>query len=567
MSGRAKTVLTPVLPMQSQQPAMVTASPYMLRARHEQFPATVQSTYDKNNNRIRVSISSQDSFADLRNSYFRCKVATKLLYGTGVDSSRRFQRAGILSLFERVHVQTTSNAHILDSTKSSMLAAMLKKVGLTSDSIDSFGEVSGASEANAFRENVNSTKLYTEGGGNYTVADKKLLITVASTDNNFVVAGDIVHFCTNAGNTFSGVVAGVVRSSATALDLYLSDISGQGTRLPTADLTATTVSVERYQKPLAANQLACAPVGVTETAAIVDGDYTTITFNLAEPFFQQKQWFPLFLLNGGINIDLYLKTSPELAIKSSLAPIIGQTFSGAAIYVKDIYYVCRLVQASDTLKASYLNLFDTDGIRMRFTSFTHKSDIKSKGASNYVGIHSPGKRGVKFLLANIQDERHNTPGTQDVAFPIINSATSDSDGEYLRAGLNEYSFRALSLRYPLDSAIDISNDNMMNEPLQILQNTVSVPISKMNIYPDEWRSTLLEVDQQESKSLILSTLFAKTHDANTGMDFNNTSIQVEYAMAPHAVNITAIKNRYFNFFFAHDVLLHFHKSHQVVVFS
>lgn len=588
---RLEINLQPQLPRQVGQAANVTTSPYILRSRYENFYPDQQASYTTNGmQEIRVRVSTQDQFLDMQKSYFRFKIATKLLIGGQPDANRHFGKAGVHSIFESVRVRSATGTVLAECNNYKTLAPIILSTTAGQELLKSTGAPSGVwhTDDQVYRSNEYEPFLplldWATALSTWTLDTKRLVIAHTEITGLGIGVGDLVRFGETSGVPQMGYVTEMNWVSGVSSEIYLSDSSPLQTdkigNLTSADLGTTLINyiqvakqrIYRGSSSYAANHLGGADTNVAALTDTTVGAYTEVVFNPLLGFTNQMQWLAAFVMDGGVYFELKLHDKPEITLTTpSYSSSASGAFSGAEMRIKDVRYIAHLIQANDTLRQTYHNLYRDGGITHRYINYFHKRDNDVNTTNSINRTLNVGKRGVRYMFLVQQDDRSVTTNIASSTHRRVNTYNY-SCGTFQRMKLDKYEVRALSMRFPQDQEIDMTTDNALNEPLQILKSVVGAAgLGGLSISPYEWRSENIDgASVNESSKFIIAIQLGKSNEPHTGLDLKRTHVNYNLTYSgDHKPDATdaLISTRYLNFFFAYDTIMVLNKAHNVTVFD
>ena len=377
--------------------------------------------------------------------------------------------------------------------------------------------------------------------------------------------GDFVYMGDPAGA--DNAIIGRVASIASNTSMTLSESAGSGND----DLAATAAVLKRMRPGRAVDS-------VRKLAA------NTANYNVAiqpwAPFLQMDNWFPLFLVRGGLRITLTLER-PEYVIAAPIEPA-GVGFAAANVTVTNPVWVCSMVTPDESLSQQYLDMYKSSGIAYNFLGYRHYLDIQSSGGTgNHVSQLNANVRSAKHVLCRIQNLRAETV-TGATVDSGLSTYCNDSIAQGLKAHLQEYQFQAGSERFPQARPIDctsIDNSEAYGELERVFQHMGSVVHGK-RMHPVQWQERSHYVNEYEatqaadSQRLIISAELGRDSTPWSGLDLSLNNLQAELTFdAQYQVSDKdgssnqANAARYLHYFLGYDSSLVLSSSGGAVIFS
>ncbi len=594
------SLVTTVPPWQSRPAVLESSSRHIIRARNYEFLPEAQTSQSKGG-RFVFKISSVDQFLALKDSYFRFNIVTSLNFNGNIDGSRALAEGGVHALVKRVIVQSATGAQLCELDKYNFFHAMLSNAVDSPDTVNSVGYKYGDS-MNANMANISRLEYspFDAADSRTTYFDCKVAEVLydasdASIDFGLVYTnakalgkesvepGDWLSIqFEDASPAYNGSMwayvrdVGLTTAGASSL-VYLQQHGYDATNgaLYGADLGAGEITgIQLYKKApsvgrqAARNQVARGQVKGDNFAGteLETGTSIEVVWQPSLPFFNQAQWFPLFLLTGGIIITIELEPIAELAMESRHRWLSGDTgWTDANYTISNMRYIGRLIQGSEELRETYYTLFKGDGLFFTYSNllwYEHSSDSTSQAQQQNVG-----KRMVKWIATMIKDVRHVT-AYNNSTYKDSHSMKNESLATGLRAQLEKYDYSALSMKYPLDSQVDLTNDLYLAEPLLYLEQIFGTTVHRFP--PAYWQSgTVDQSSKYESFRFYPCALLGKTREDYMGLDLINTPIQSNFQFSgTHAPNAdSAAARRYFYSFVEFDSIALFQQNHGIQVMS
>lgn len=292
-----------------------------------------------------------------------------------------------------------------------------------------------------------------------------------------------------------------------------------------------------------------------------------VCLQLNAPFFSMPEWVPLFLIRGGLRLNMDMER-PEFCLASNAVPA-GTGFSGVDVVLKNVKFVCKMIQPDESLAQSYLAQYKGEGIVYSFLNYNFHSFVDAGNAGFESHKITSGVRSARHFLARIQDSRAQT--VSGAAVDAGKSTfTADSIAQGRKAGLEEFQLESGSERYPLAGPLICSSTD--NSELWIsAQDAVGVQgslLSQPRCLPEQWREqvhTYADLDQGrqngklESDRLVLAVDLSRDASPYAGLDLSLNSLQcnvkydavfenVDYATGANAVT----EKRYLITFVGYD---------------
>lgn len=427
------------LPVEAVVPEVSTTSPFIDSRRLAEYPVTINGNYKySTNNMLEFRINSNNEFADFANSYIRCDLTTDLLFEGSDDPTRYLSEGGAHSLINRVVISTGGGVQLEEIADYNKWYALMSNFQHGKEYVDMLlaregDSVDGLSKA-ATQWGVKSLTgtgfAYDATGG----ASEKLLTGTGTAFTNEVQVGDLIVIIDNDGATAVGEVGSI--TSDTVINLLGASADSTG--------NSAYVIPKRAQ-------------GLFDPARkrVANTDNSVLSFQINCGLFSMSNLFPLFLLQGGLRVQLYLER-PEYCLVSP-NPVVSAGFTGADYTISNAFFVCEMFQPDDELRNMYVSLYRERGISYPLMGYRHHLAVISAGSSGTQSIQiQENVRSAKHLLMKVQDERANT-----VSSATTNSGkssfTCDCVAQGIKGEFEELQVEIGSSRFPQARPMDLTS--------------------------------------------------------------------------------------------------------------
>jgi hypothetical protein len=275
---------------------------------------------------------------------------------------------------------------------------------------------------------------------------------------------------------------------------------------------------------------------------------------------------------GGLIVDLYMDNVTSHILRSGRNWAYQSTgFADGSVTIEQPRYFVRLITPNDELKDTYTRMFASEnGYYYSFTGFSLQT-ISNSTASTFNMQFNSNKRSVKFALIAIKDDRHINTFTTDKR---VSSYGIDSLADSRTYGLSKYYMSAHSLRYPLDSYIEI-NDKFMLEPLTHLQLTMGnygVLTGNHRFIPQDWYKQNYDdvsysSETADSKRFLIAIHLGSDFSNLAGLDLGNVPWSAYMEFGLYNFPSESLTSRYFMVFLAHDSVVWMQRQDLVTVYN
>lgn len=562
----------PIVPAGAIVPSTKSSSMHIQRRRLVEIQPQAQVSYSyAGNAQLIFDVNSPSDFWEMTESYLRMNL-TCALTNAGADAAKKYlAEGGAHCLFRTIEITTQSGTLIQRIERVNKLYSVMSSASHSKEYVDfalartgdswDIESVPSPAESQEWQDMTITTLTFDATGG----ASEQLVTGVGTAFLSDFQVGDFVYMADPAGA--DNAIIGRVGSITSDTVMNLSESSGDGN----VDLAATATILKRLRPGRAAD-------AVRKLAANTSG--FEVCIQPFAPFLMMDNWFPLFLVRGGLRITLTMDR-PEFCLAVPEEPA-GVGFDGASVTVSNPVWVCSMVTPDESLQQQYLDMYKGDGIVYNFLGYRHYLDIQvGGGAQTYVSQINSNVRSAKHILTRIQNLRAET-----VTAGTVNSGkstyTCDSIAQGLKAHLSQYQYKAGSERFPQARPIqmsDISNSEPFGELNRVMNDMGSVVHGK-RMHPLQWQERQTYINEFEatqaadSQRLILSAELARDSKPWAGLDLSLNSLQGEFTFdaqyqitdkdgSSNAVNA----DRYLHHFLGYDQSLLLSDDEGVVVFS
>lgn len=554
--------IKPVMPVQALVSPQTSSSKFIVNKTYREFAPQSQVSFSyKTNSVIEFDISSPSDFINFANSYIRANINCTLL-NNGVDDPNKYLgEGGVHSLIRSVVVSSQSGTELARIDTYNKLHSIISNMTVDKE----YAEHTLQREADSVEyEGCLDSELcdvdYTVASAGYTAATGALIGLIGVYANLRV--GDII--------TVSSATAG---ESKTARVITLTSdtavvITPGGADIAVGDVTAVQNQKVEEQAPvrkLAANT----------------ADYQ-VAFQLSVPLLQMDDYFPLFLLRGGLKIRIYLERS-EYSLCSTSVPT-GTGFTGSDVVVSNPRFVGEMITPSQELSEKFVDMYRSEGLTYNYLTFRHQQSIQQGGAaSSYSITFSPNFRSAKHLLMMIQDKRANQVSTA-TANQGKQTICVDASAQGLKSSLEEIQLAIGSHRYPSSRPMDTSSGSNAELLLEAERcfGSLSVKNSGKRFDPVLWRAFASRVNptqvgvgagKADSQRLSLCFDLARHFSPYSGVDLSLNYVEIDTRFSAQA-SISDMSgsnsentDRYFEIFVSADSVLSISESEGVLVMN
>lgn len=510
----------PVVPYQSINAGLSSTNKHILRTKQTEFISESQNSYtNAGNNLITFRINSPDSFVDFINSYIRFDLSCTLTNdGSTDDATKYLSEGGAHSLFRRVMVRLANGTILQDANRYNKRYAMLSNSTEEREHVESVGQCWGDSVGNGY--SLDAAAAYSDAnGGKFSVTSTiasatfttgtKVLALVAGNALDELAVGDqiTISFVDTADvGAFTSTVASITDED----NVVLAETPGVSLVAGEIKSIHAIRQAKQYQsmRSYAANNT------------------TTLCFSPAVELLQLKEWMPLFLMRGGIEISLELER-PEYVLASHKV-FEGTGFSTAQFTISNPKYVVRTVQPDESLAKIYLDLYRGRGLYYNYMSYRHNLEVQSGGAAATFSraIHA-GARSVRHTLISIQDLRCETI-TSATAAKVASTYNTDSVALSVKANLQDYVVEIGSLRFPLDIPV-VCTDQANSEALvqlDLSMNQYNAILYKHRFAPYQWQERDSTGGNTDSSRFYMAAKLDRDTSPLTGIDSSLQPLQL-----------------------------------------
>ena len=540
------------IPSSAIVPDLASSSKHVLDARMVEIPANVNGTYSySTNSRIEFNIASPSDFMDFLNSYIRMDVTTDLTYEAVDAVNRYWAEGGAHAMFRSVSIETAGGVLIQKIDRYNKWVNIMSHATQSPDYVDSHLSREGDSvDMERVGRGLSANRPASGSAFAFDFTGGAAAQLITGTASNFYAELQVGDICTFLDlNLISAV--GVCTSVLSTLTATFDGLSGADATYQSMYITRPDEGVDPARKRLA------------------NTDNSVVCFQLLAPFMQMQEWFPLFLLRGGLKIVLDLER-PEYVIASPNA-VISTGFTAANIQLSNLTYVCRMIRPDPSLANSYLASYKQNGLVYHFIGSRHQMDVISAGQTGTQNLKmSAGVRSARNILCKVQDLRAETV-TAATADAGQSTFTCDSIAQGIKANLNEWQVESGSHRYPQSRPIDttsIDNSELLAE-LEHCFASMGSPLAVHRFKTSEWQEVAVPYKEFEqgdydgrvdSQRLIISANFSRDLSPFAGLDATLNPIMISPAFdAAYALtdmdgsSNSANSALYFHSFLQYDV--------------
>lgn len=479
-----------VMPNEAILPDISSSTQYILnRQKLEVVPQHTEYS-PQGNSQIIIDINSPTSFVDFSNSYLRFYFHAYGQHSCNnssweADTRQYLAEGGMQALFENITVSTLSGTELSRLSHGNKLYSWFRNCTKSREYIDRVMW----RECDSFNAITNEQEycVYDLTSGAAIIAAFGLVtvdFTTTSTVVNLVFDAGPVSGTTIGGCGSIQVNDRIIIGNATAaqtgemyvvsIGAHLGGVDGQTVvcnliasnaeegKLLVDDTVPVYMKVFRRKKNYAMRNEACK---LTNTDSLAHG---TSEWNpnlggievCVQPFqsiLMSTVWWPLFVIRGGLRITINLSHQDYVFCTGSLGYVKDWGYR-----IKNLQYVCDMIQPSEPLTNIYLDLFNSDRLNYHLAGFQYLPDIQTGATAggNYTSRISPAVRSATHYICGIQDNRHKSNiGTIGANEGIGNGpAWVDSLATGLSTGLSTFQLDIGTERYPLNRPIILDDD-------------------------------------------------------------------------------------------------------------
>ena len=487
--------IKPIIPHSAIPPSMVSASKHVQNRRLVEVQPQSQVSYSEGgNSQIVFDINSPSDFWDMVNSYLRFQLTCDLSLGGSNTALRYLAEGGGHALFKTITVETQSGTLIQRIDRANRLYSIMSSASHSPEHVDYvLGRAGDSAGTEPYDPKGSALRDVTFTAGSYDASTGIVTLTGGLATSELQL-GDVLFLGNSESSAFESA-SGIIKTitSDTAVVLY-GDTDTTATDPDLAALTEVKVLRARdVRKVDPMRKLAC------------NTDNHVICLQPYAPFLRMHEWFPLFLVRGGLRVTLTLER-PEFVL---CCPAEG-TFSAAAYTIDNPVWCCSMVTPDQSLSQQYLDMYKSSGIAYNFIGYRHYLDIQSGGlGAPHVTQINANVRSARHILGRIQNLRANT-----VTALNVNSGrstiTCDSIAQGLKANLQEYQFQAGSERFPQARPInctDISNSEAFSELERVMSHMGASNVFGKRFEFVQWAEVANWVNEYESTQVVDSQRF------------------------------------------------------------
>lgn len=531
--------ILPMVPMGAIPSPVKSASKHIIRRRlAEQQPQSQTSYSYATNSQLVFDINSPSDFIDFANSYLRFNLNCTLLNGSVNEPSKYLSEGGAHCLFRTLTIETASGTLLQRIDRYNKLYALLSQAGHSQSFVNTVLHRAGDS-VDIARHN------FPEGQPTH----RPVTCTLASV----VAAGGV-------GGAMT-LVGGLATSELEVGDFLIIDLaSSSHTARVDSVVTDTSITITGAPALTAGQVIRLSVLRETVTRGIDPA--RKLIANVADsvvciqpfaPLLQISEWFPLFLVRGGLRVTLTLER-PEFCLAAASEPLLSGAvpgFSGANCVISNPVWVCDFLTPDQSLTQSYVDMFKGSGIAYTFMGYKNFMDIMvSGGSGTYVSNINSNVRSASHILSRLQNIRAETV-TSGIANSGKSTFTCDSNAQGLKMSLNQYQYQSGSERFPQAKPISlqsgVSNAEAMIELERIFGHTGSMLFDK-RFYPHEWMDVKQYIKEYESGEVVDASRFIIGADLNrdsspfSGLDCSLAPIRAELTFAQNTATATNFAN-------------------------
>jgi len=518
--------INPVVPVSAMPQQMVSSKKYIKDRRLVEIQPQSQVSYTyTGNNVIRFDINSPSDFIDFQKSYVRLQLTCVLNNSGSDDTTKYLSEGGAHCLFRTLEISTQTGTTIQRIERYNKLYAIMSQVRHAPQYIDSVLHREGDSWN--VRDEVVRAQGYedlaysqTEANYDHTLGAAEQILILATTAGAADVSGQI-----RVGDMIR-IETAVLNFTARVLTLVSAlAITVEG--LPAVDIAANAILSLKIWRDN--GDFAMVPT----RKRVANNAGSVLCFQPWAPFFEMGDWFPLFLVRGGISVQFSLERD-ALSLVSGAAPRGSAGFAAASYTITNPVYCADMITPMESLSQSYIDMFNQQGLSFAFTGYRHFMDIQSGGGSGIYGSNiNSNVRSATHILTKLQNLRAETTTTGTVNAGK-STYTCDSVAQGLKAQLSRYHYESGSSRFPLASPTDLTNytnAEAMIELERAMRHT-KAPIAMRHSYADWIASSvplrpLEDTYASDSKRLVLSADLTLDSAPWAGLDLSLAPLRAE----------------------------------------